>query len=168
MPMHKHIIQTAFLALVLAGCEFLGLASDEPKDPVRFDLVLDKTVIAPGDRITVTYTTTNRTDSPIELNTYCSGYAMLGVVKDGSYVAFNGTSLGCRTGLGQYVIEPKESLQFEWGVHAFTLTRETGQPNFDTIMVAPGDYSLRVISNIRNINGKSFSPKPLEVDFKVE
>jgi len=166
--MNNHIIQTAFLALLIAGCGLLGFDSDESKSPVRFDLVLDKTVIAPGERFTATYTTTNRTDSPLELNTYCTGYAILGVVKDGSYVDFNGTFSGCRTGLGQYVIGPKESLTFEWDLDAFRRSREIGQPNYDTIMVAPGDYTLRIISHISNMNGKSFSPEPLDVDFRVE
>ena len=88
-------------------------------------------------------------------------------MKDGSYVDFNGTFSGYRTGLGQYVIGPKESLTFEWDLDAFRRTREIGQP-FDTIFVAPGDYSLRVISHISQLNGKYIEIEPLDVDFRVE
>lgn len=166
--MHKNFIQTACLALVLAGCGLLGLDSDESKDPISFDLVLDKTVIAPGERFTATYTTTNRTDKTITFITSCVGYAGVMVYKDEEYVNFHGANFGCLTALGHYEIGPKETLEFIWDIDAFRRTREIGQPNFDTIFVAPGDYTLRLISNIAKMNGKNFSPKPLDVDFRVE
>ncbi len=166
--MHNHIIPTALLALLLAGCGLLGIDSDEPKEPVQFDLVLDKTVMAPGDRFTVTYTATNLSDMILTFSTSCEAFAsMEGVFQDGERVNFHKSSHGCRTGLGQYVIDPNESLQFEWDIEAFTRTYEIGQPS-DTIFVAPGDYTLRVVSHVARMNGKNYMPKPLEVDFKVE
>ncbi len=166
--MNKHIIPTAFIAFILAGCGLLGFDSDEAKDPVRFDLVLDKTVIAPGERFTATYSATNRTDVSITFSTGCAAFASIGgVFQDEKQVNFHGSLQGCYTGLGQYVIGPKKSIQFEWEIDAFIRIYEVGQP-FDTIFVAPGDYSLRVISHVARMNGKPYMPKPLEVDFRVE
>jgi len=166
--MNKHKIQTACLALILAGCGLLGLDSDESKEPISFDLVLDKTVIAPGERFTATYTARNRSDISITFSTGCAAFASIsGVFHDGKQVNFHGSLQGCYTGLSQYVIGPKESLQFNWDIDAFRRIYEVGQP-FDTIFVAPGDYSLRVISHISQMNGKYLEVEPMEVDFKVE
>lgn len=165
--MKPTIILPTILAIALFGCGLLGFDSDEPINPITFELTLDKTVVAPGERFTATYTARNETDRRIDVVTSCTAFALIGVFQDGEPVSFNGANYGCFTALGQYVIGPKETLKFEWVIDAFIRTREIGQP-YDTIYVAPGDYSLRVISHVSQVNGKNLNVEPLDVEFKVE
>jgi len=166
--MRKHIIQAIFLAFLISGCGILGFESDQAKDSLKFDLVLDKTVIAPGERFTATYTAKNRSDRTMRFVTSCTAFALIGGYKDGELIHLNGTSLGCYRGIGNFDIAPNKTLELEWDIQAFTLSREIGQVGFDTVLVAPGDYTLRVHSNIAEMNGKAFSVEPLEIDFRIQ
>jgi hypothetical protein len=166
--MHIPTIQSVFLAFLISGCGVLGFESDPSEDSLKVELTLDKSVVAPGERFTATYTTTNRSDRTMRFVTSCTAFALIGGYTDGELIHLNGTSLGCYRALGNFEIGPKETLTLEWDIRAFTLSREIGQVGFDTIAVAPGEYSLRVHSNIAELNGKDFSVEPMDVDFRVQ
>jgi hypothetical protein len=164
--MHKHIIPTAFLALVFAGCEFLGLASDEPTT-IEFELTIDKTVVASGDRLVATFVARNNTFKSVRLLTGCDDVAPIGVYKDGEKVDFYNGSSRCSSSNGYHEISPDRIFLKGWFIYAYKRTEIPGQLP-DTTHVAPGDYTLRVVAHVNDKNDKTLKVEHLEVDFKVE
>ncbi len=164
--MNKHIIQTACLALVLAGCEFLGLATDEPTT-IEFELTVDKTVVAPGGRLSVAFILRNHTLKTVRLLTGCDDVAPIGVYKDGGKSDFYNGSPGCFE-LNEYrEIGKDRNFHQGWFIYAYKRTQEDGQLP-DTTHVEPGEYTLRIVAHVNDKNDKTLKVEHLEVDFKVE
>lgn len=164
--MHKHIIQIALLALVLAGCEFLGLATDEPTT-IEFELTLDQTVVAPGGRLVATFIARNNTFKTVRLLSGCADVAPIGVYQDGEKMDFFNGSPSCFETDGYREISPDRIFLQAWFIYAFKRTEIPGQFP-DTTFVAPGDYTLRVVAHVNDRNDKTLKVENLEVDFRVE
>ncbi len=164
----RYLLVSVIAILIFNGCGVFESDTNNLNESVQFDLKIDKNELGPGEQFTALYTARNFSNKNIKLATSCIGFAIIGVYKDGENAHFNGADTGCYTGLGSFEIGPKESLQFEWDINAFTLSREIGQSNFDTTLVAPGNYKLRVYSNVVGLNGKDFVVEPEEVDFKIQ
>ncbi len=150
----KQAIFTVTALFLLAGC---GVMEPQPVDldkSLEVDFSIDRTEIVSGDRFTATYTIRNTTEESVEVFSLCASLANVAVSDGKEYINFFGTGRGCRPIVRTVEINPNETLSLEWDVHAFKLDREIGQVGYDTLLVAPGDYIIRVYPNIETINGE--------------
>lgn len=172
MKSHFHLKSGLFLVSVLlicllSGCSIFESDQSSPADKLAFQLMLDSSEVAAGDVFTATYTATNMSRRYLDIGTGCVSFAEIGVYKNEQRRDFFGANTGCRPALGSYQIGPGETLTLEWEIHAFTLSREIGQADFDTTFAAPGTYTLRVYSHISSIDDEYISIAPKSVGFNV-
>lgn len=164
----RYYLVSAIALVMLSGCGIFESESSDVLDSLEVQLNLEKNEIASGESSLAMYSVKNSSNQKLEIVTSCPNFAGGVVFQNSERVDLHGISNFCPSILGGFSIEPEQSLNFEWEIHAFTLKNNNNNSSIDTTFVAQGDYVLSIFTNVIRINGEDATVDPVESTFSIK
>lgn len=167
----KQILSALLLLSFMYGCNLVN--SKTSIDMEDFGLYskgfsMSKSTVNAGDTFTVTASVKNETIAPLILTSSCTSFQFdPDIYKDGERLPTASSNGGCFRALTDHRLDSGTDYTRIVTLRAATRELDPETEQFVNVPLEPGEYTIRLKSNIIRINGEEATTEIVEKTFRV-